>query len=88
MASLFGDLRGRALLVVAGCLACQMGLGFGYAWGAIAPEMLADLGWSRAAFSSARAPQLWVMPAVAKRAMSPWKAAPDGSGWWPRGRSA
>ena len=38
-----------------------MGLGFGYAWGAIAPEMLADLGWSRAAFSSARAPQLWVI---------------------------
>lgn len=56
-----GDLRGRALFVVLGCLVCQMGLGFGYVWGAIAPEMLADLGWSRAAFSSARAPQLWVI---------------------------
>lgn len=59
--SSLGDLRGRSLWVVLGCLVCQMGLGFGYAWGAIAPEMLADLGWSRAAFSSARAPQLWVI---------------------------
>lgn len=55
------DLRGRALWVVLGCLVCQMGLGFGYAWGALAPEMLEDLGWSRAAFSSVRAPQLWVI---------------------------
>ena len=61
MVSPLGDLRGRALFVVLGCLVCQMGLGFGYVWGAIAPEMLADLGWSRAAFSSARAPQLWVI---------------------------
>lgn len=59
--SFLGGLRGRALWVVLGCLVCQMGLGFGYAWGAIAPEMLEDLGWSRAAFSSARAPQLWVI---------------------------
>lgn len=56
-----GELRGRALAVVVGCLACQMGLGFGYAIGALAPEMLADLGWSRAEFSAARAPQLWAI---------------------------
>ena len=56
-----GDLRGRALWVVAGCLVCQMGLGFGYAVGSLAPEMLEELGWSRAQFSVARAPQLWVI---------------------------
>jgi len=56
-----GELRGRALGVVAGCLVCQMGLGFGYAIGSLAPEMLADLGWSRAEFSVARAPQLWAI---------------------------
>jgi MFS family permease len=38
-----------------------MGLGFGYAIGALAPEILAELGWSRASFSLARAPQLWVI---------------------------
>ena len=39
-----GDLRGRALWVVLGCFVCQMGLGFGYSFGALAPEMLAELG--------------------------------------------
>lgn len=55
------DPGGRALWVVLGCLVCQMGLGFGYAWGALAPEILEERGWSRAAFSAARAPQLWVI---------------------------
>jgi MFS family permease len=57
----FEELRGRALGVVAGCLVCQMGLGFGYAIGSLAPEMIAELGWSRAEFSVARAPQLWAI---------------------------
>ena len=55
------ELRGRALWVVLGCTVCQMGLGFGYAIGALAPEILAETGWSRASFSLARAPQLWVI---------------------------
>ena len=50
-----------ALWVVFGCLVCQMGLGFGYSFGAVAPDLIADLGWTRALFSSARAPQLWVI---------------------------
>ena len=56
-----GDLRGRAIWVVLGCLVCQMGLGFGYAVGPLAPSIVADLGFSRAEFSSGRAPQLWVI---------------------------
>jgi nitrate/nitrite transporter NarK len=54
---LLGDLRGRALWVVLGCLVCQMGPGFGYAMGALAADLLAELGWSRALYSSAQGPQ-------------------------------
>jgi MFS family permease len=61
MSGSVGNLRGRAIWVVLGCFVCQMGLGFGYSFGALAPEMLEELGWTRAAFSSARAPQLWVI---------------------------
>jgi MFS family permease len=57
----FGDLRGPALLVVAGCLLCQMGLGFGYVINPLAKDILADLGWTRAELSAARLPQLMVM---------------------------
>jgi MFS family permease len=52
-----GDLRGRALLVVFGCLICQLGLGFGYAISPLAPDILAELGWTRAAYASAQGPQ-------------------------------
>jgi predicted MFS family arabinose efflux permease len=38
-----------------------MGLGFGYTIGAFAPQILEELGWSRASFSPARSPQLWVI---------------------------
>lgn len=55
------ELRGRALWVVAGCLVCQMGLGFGYGFGALAPGILEEFGWSRALLSSAQAPQLFVI---------------------------
>jgi MFS family permease len=58
---LLGDLRGRAAWVVLGCLVCQMGLGFGYAVGPLAGDIIEELGWSRAQFSSGRAPQLWVI---------------------------
>jgi MFS family permease len=58
---LLGDIRGRALWVLLGCLVCQMGLGFGYAFAPIAPDLLAEFGWTRAALASARAPQVWVI---------------------------
>lgn len=51
----------RALLVVLGGLVCQMGLGYNYVFGALAPDVIADFGWTKAQFSGARAPQLWVM---------------------------
>ena len=38
-----GDLKGRAILVIAGALVCQMGLGFGYVFGPLAPFILEDL---------------------------------------------
>ena len=55
-----GDVRGRALLVVVGAFACQMGLGFTYMYGPLLPEVTTDLGWSRTQFNSAIAPRLWV----------------------------
>jgi len=57
----FRDLRGRPALVVLGCLVCQMGLGFGYAVGPLAGDLIAELGFTRAEFSAGRAPQLWVI---------------------------
>ena len=58
---MFGDIRGRAALAVLGCLVCQLGLGFGYAVGPLAGDIIRELGFSRAQFSSGRAPQLWVI---------------------------
>jgi MFS family permease len=54
---LLGDLRGRALWVVLGCLLCQLGLGFGYAISPLAPDILAEFGWTRALYASAQGPQ-------------------------------
>lgn len=54
-------LRGRALWVVIGCLVCQMGLGYGYTFGPLAPDILEELGWTRTLWSAARAPQLFVI---------------------------
>jgi predicted MFS family arabinose efflux permease len=58
---LLGDLHGRALWVVFGCLVCQLGLGLGYVYGPLLQDITTDLGLSRAAFSTARAPILFVM---------------------------
>jgi len=55
------DLRRRRALALLGCLVCQMGLGWGYAFNPLAPDILAELGWSRALFSSSRAPQIAAM---------------------------
>jgi MFS family permease len=61
---LVGDLRGRAFWVVLGCLVCQMGLGFGYVFTPLAGEIIAEFDWTRATFSAARAPQLFVIAAA------------------------
>ncbi len=46
-----GDVRGRAFWVVVGCLVVQMGLGYGYALGALAPYVLPEFGWTRTEWS-------------------------------------
>lgn len=50
----------RPVLLVVGCLACQMGAGFFYASRALAPDVIADLGWTRTMWSSGMAPMLFV----------------------------
>ncbi|MBW2427198.1 MAG: MFS transporter [Deltaproteobacteria bacterium] len=55
---LLGDLRGRALLVVIGCLICQMGLGFTYVARPLAQPIMEELALSRTQFSAANGPQL------------------------------
>ena len=47
--------------MVLGCLLCQLGLGYGYTFGPLAPDILGEFGWTRASFSAARAPQLFVI---------------------------
>ncbi len=49
----FGDLRGRALWVVFGCLVCQLGLGFGYVTAPLLTDITASLDISRSVWSSA-----------------------------------
>jgi MFS family permease len=60
MSSAFGDIRGRAFWVVLGCLVCQLGLGFGYVFGPLARDIIGDFDWTRAEYSFARTPQLFV----------------------------
>jgi len=50
----------RAALVVLGCLVCQLGAGFFYATRALSPDLIEDLGWTRAMWSSAMTPMLLV----------------------------
>ncbi len=64
MGGAFGELRGRTLWIVVGCLACQLGLGFGYVYSTLLKAITEDLGLSRAAFASARVPLLFAMAAV------------------------
>ena len=58
LGSFVGDLRGRTILVVIGCLICQLGLGFTYVSRPLAALIMDDLGLSRTQFSAANAPQL------------------------------
>jgi MFS family permease len=53
-----GDIRGRAAWVVLGALVVQMGLGYGYVFSLVAEPMIAELGWTRAEWAAALAPQL------------------------------
>ena len=57
MRDVLGDIRGRAAWVVFACLICQIGVGFNYGLSPLAPDMLAEFGWSRALFSSLQWPQ-------------------------------
>ncbi len=50
----------KAALVVLGCLVCQMGAGLFYASRAIAPDVIAELGWTHTMWSSAMAPMIFV----------------------------
>jgi predicted MFS family arabinose efflux permease len=56
-----GDLRGRAALVVLGCLICQLALGFGYVFPPLASLIIEDFGWTRTEYFGVRIPQLVVM---------------------------
>lgn len=47
-----------------GCLVCQLGLGYGYVFGPLARDIITEFGWTRAQYSGARAPQLFVIAAV------------------------
>src|SRR6185295_19070288 len=54
--------RRRAWVVLIGCLVCQMGLGLGgYIFAVFLKPVVADLGWSRTAFSWAGGPFLLAM---------------------------
>ncbi len=59
-----GDLRGRGALVVLGCLLCQLALGYGYVFPALAPLILPDFGWTRTEYTAVRVPQLVIMAAA------------------------
>ena len=53
--------KGPAGALVLGGLICQMGVGFGYVLGSLAGDIIGELGWTRTMYSSARAPQLFVI---------------------------
>jgi len=50
----------RAMLVVFGCMLCQMGAGFFYASRALSAEVITELGWTRTMWASGMAPMLIV----------------------------
>ena len=63
-AGLRGELSGRSILVMFGCLIAQMGVAYGYAFPVLAQDILADTGWSRSDLSAARLPQIAAMAAA------------------------
>ncbi len=58
-------------LVVAACFVCQLGLGYTYLFSAVMPEATAELGWTRAQFSSGRIPY-FAMTALGGLAAGHW----------------
>ncbi len=58
-------------LVITACFVCQLGLGYTYLFSAILPEATAELGWTRAEFSSGRIPY-FAMTAVGGLAAGNW----------------
>jgi MFS family permease len=50
----------QIIWLVFGCMVCQMGAGFFYASRALAPDVIADLGWTRTMWSTGMAPMLFV----------------------------
>jgi predicted MFS family arabinose efflux permease len=54
----------RALLVVLGCLVCQLALGYGYVFPPLAGFILPDFGWTRTEYFAVRVPQLLMMAAA------------------------
>lgn len=59
-----GDLRGRGLAVVLGCLLCQLALGYGYVFPPLAGLIMPEFGWTRTEYFAVRVPQLLVMAAA------------------------
>ncbi len=60
-AGALGDLRGRALVAVLGCFACQLAIGFGYTFSPLMRFVIEDLDWSRAEWASAVSPRIFVI---------------------------
>jgi len=58
-------------LVVLACFVCQLGLGYTYLFSAVMPEATAELGWTRAEFSSGRWPY-FAMTALGGLAAGQW----------------
>jgi MFS family permease len=58
-------------LVVSACFVCQLGLGYTYLFSAVLPEATAELGWTRAEFSSGRVPY-FLMTALGGLAAGQW----------------
>lgn len=54
----FGDLRGRAALVVVAALVCQMGLSFGYLFAPLQIPITDELGWNRTAYATGAASRI------------------------------
>ena len=50
--------RNSAILIVLGCMLCQMGAGFFYASRALSAEVIGELGWTRTMWASGMAPML------------------------------
>jgi predicted MFS family arabinose efflux permease len=61
VSTVLGDLRGRALLVVLGCLVCQLALGYGYVFPPLAGMIMPEFGWTRTEYFAVRVPQLVMM---------------------------